>query len=865
MLKARGKLISLLTACMALVLMLVMGIANLSIQPKVASAADTNIVFALGANGSASHGDGTSKTTYTETVNGYTLTLSNVSNFYTGARDAKGNSCIKLGASSKAGGFSFTVPADVTSVIIEVGKYKSNTTKVTIAGTTHTLTKNSNDGAYDPITVDTTSNKTVIVTTVSGGYRAMVNTITFVIPAPESGCEHANTTTTTTKKVTCTEDGSETINCNDCDYVETKTIPATGHKYNDVENGIIEEPTCVKVGKKRVECENCGDVKEEDIPMTKHTYVAGVCSGCGEFVPEESTLTFDNKAKRTNFSAEQQVWEENNIILTNNKESSTNPVADYAAPARFYQNSSIIIEYVGNIAKIVFNCNTSGYATALKTSIGATATVEDKVVTILLDGSSNTYTIAKLTAQVRMDSLTVILAKGCEHINSTTKTVVEATCTENGSITVTCDDCDALLSSENIPATGHTFVDKICSNCGQEKPEGSTITFDDKVKRTEYSTSIQVWEENGIKVTNNKDKSSTNVGDYANPVRFYKSSQLIVECSGMIKIVFNCDTAAYATALQESIGDLATADGKVVTVVLEETANSFTITLSAAVWIDSITAYKEESAKIEGASVTLKEDVSLNYYVNMGDNYLGAVMYFTMNGETYDVEGKEVDGRYQYSFDLPPQYMADTIQAVLKFNDTELGRIENYSVQMYVQNQLNKLLESPDENLKQVLTDMLYYGAAAQNYKGYNTENLATAGVSNLGTPSTATPETTDFTLVNNEGVDVYPAYFKSAGVHFAEVNSIYVKLIAEDMEKVTLTINGEEVEVNDTTVRTDGILATQFATIYTFVLYYNGEEMQTLTYSVNAYAYAKKDSATMGELALALYRYGASAAAYNS
>jgi hypothetical protein len=77
-----------------------------------------------------------SKTTYTETVDGYTLTLTNVSNFYAGARDAKGNSCIKLGASSKAGGFSFTVPADVTSVVICIGKYKTNTTKITVNGTT---------------------------------------------------------------------------------------------------------------------------------------------------------------------------------------------------------------------------------------------------------------------------------------------------------------------------------------------------------------------------------------------------------------------------------------------------------------------------------------------------------------------------------------------------------------------------------------------------------------------------------------------------------------------------------------------------------------------------------------------------------
>ena len=45
MLKARGKLISLLTACMSLVLMLVMGITTLSIQPKVASAADTTVTL----------------------------------------------------------------------------------------------------------------------------------------------------------------------------------------------------------------------------------------------------------------------------------------------------------------------------------------------------------------------------------------------------------------------------------------------------------------------------------------------------------------------------------------------------------------------------------------------------------------------------------------------------------------------------------------------------------------------------------------------------------------------------------------------------------------------------------------------------
>ena len=140
----------------------------------------TLATFELGANGSASHSDGTSKTTYTETKNGYTLTLSSMSNVYTGARDAKGNSCIKLGASSKAGSFSFTVSDDVSKVIIYVAQYKTNTTKVSVNGTSYTITTASNNGAYTAIEVDTSTTKTVTFTTVSGGYRAMVNTIEFI-------------------------------------------------------------------------------------------------------------------------------------------------------------------------------------------------------------------------------------------------------------------------------------------------------------------------------------------------------------------------------------------------------------------------------------------------------------------------------------------------------------------------------------------------------------------------------------------------------------------------------------------------------------------------------------------------------------
>lgn len=170
-------------------------------------AADTTITFNLGADGTASHSDGSSKTTYSETVNGYTLSITGGTSMYTGARDAKGNSCIKLGTSSKVGGFSFTVPNDVTSAIIYAGKYKTNTTKMTVNNTSYTLTNASNNGAYDELTVDTSSTKTVTLTTVSGGVRAMINTIIWTIGANSSTTTEATgiTLTPTSTEVTSGE------------------------------------------------------------------------------------------------------------------------------------------------------------------------------------------------------------------------------------------------------------------------------------------------------------------------------------------------------------------------------------------------------------------------------------------------------------------------------------------------------------------------------------------------------------------------------------------------------------------------------------------------------------------------------------
>jgi riboflavin synthase alpha subunit len=70
------------------------------------------------------------------------------------------------------------VADDVDQVIIRVAGYKAASGKVTINGTTYTISEVSNNGAYKEIVIDTTTTKTITFVTVT--YRAMINSITFI-------------------------------------------------------------------------------------------------------------------------------------------------------------------------------------------------------------------------------------------------------------------------------------------------------------------------------------------------------------------------------------------------------------------------------------------------------------------------------------------------------------------------------------------------------------------------------------------------------------------------------------------------------------------------------------------------------------
>ena len=129
----------------------------------------------------------------------------------------------------------------------------------------------------------------------------------------------------------------------------------------------------------------------------------------------EASLSFASTAQRTSWSESQQVWTQNGVTLTNNRGDGSE-IADNSNPARFYKNSEIIVEHTsGKITKIVFDCNTDAYATALKNSIGSisgTVSSSGDKVTVAFTNAVTSFTVTLSSGQVRMDALTVTAGGG---------------------------------------------------------------------------------------------------------------------------------------------------------------------------------------------------------------------------------------------------------------------------------------------------------------------------------------------------------------------------------------------------------------------------------------------------------------------
>ena len=167
-----------------------------------------------------------------------------------------------------------------------------------------------------------------------------------------------------------------------------------------------------------------------------------------------------------------------------------------------------------------------------------------------------------------------------------------------------------------------------------------------------------------------------------------------------------------------------TTDKAAVTLNATGSAKSFTFTAEYASESPAVSLY--------GRSITLKDNIDVNYYMEMSDSVFehDAYLEFKIDGQTYKLNASDAaevneNGKTLYKFSCPVNaaQMSDTIETRIVI-DNNTKEEYSYSVKEYASELLSKSNEYPAETVKLVKA-LLNYGTAAQTFFKYNTDNPA--------------------------------------------------------------------------------------------------------------------------------------------
>lgn len=162
---------------------------------------------------------------------------------------------------------------------------------------------------------------------------------------------------------------------------------------------------------------------------------------------------------------------------------------------------------------------------------------------------------------------------------------------------ITVQGCKGSYNDVAQMAAGGKYISHVDKEAPAPESGSYELSFADAANRTSFSSTQQVWEQNGVKLTNDKAGSTSDVADYVAPARFYKSTSLKVEKAGMSKIVFYLNSGKPASGLTDSISDSnasVSTEGYVVTVSFTNAVDVFEIpSLAAQIRMDSLTVYAE--------------------------------------------------------------------------------------------------------------------------------------------------------------------------------------------------------------------------------------------------------------------------------
>ena len=303
----------------------------------------------------------------------------------------------------------------------------------------------------------------------------------------------------------------------------------------------------------------------------------------------------------------------------------------------------------------------------------------------------------------------------------------------------------------------------------------------------------------------------------------------------------------------------------------------------------------EYRATFAGASLTLEDTIAVKFKVApeqfQDTEYSDPYVVFAFNGKQFTVTDYTIDSKGWYAFafrDIAPRMMNDSIVATLYATyegEQVVCQKRSYSVKEYCYNMLAECNEggkyANDEKFKTLLVDLLHYGAAAQIYANYKVDTLVTADLTDEqktwatdAAPSLSTVWNLTYETVANPTVT-----WKAGGLLLEDAVTMRFKFAADSVEGLTVkfytqnnptgwTVNSDAfVKTTDGYyVYFNGLKARQMReTVYVTVYRDDVAISNTVSYSIESYAYAKQNDQNVKLTALleAMMKYGDSAYRY--
>lgn len=185
---------------------------------------------------------------------------------------------------------------------------------------------------------------------------------------------------------------------------------------------------------------------------------------------------------------------------------------------------------------------------------------------------------------------------------------------------------------------------------------------------------------------------------------------------------------------------------------------SLALVLLLSVSMLGVGVFAEPASPLKGTSVTLGSELVVNFYAEVTDTE-GAMMTFCVGEDTKTVSVTQArhveDNLYAFPCTIAAAQMTDTIEATLSDSGNTYQTstsVRAYAEKLFASKQWDKLAAND------MMVATLNYGAAAQKYFTYNTDNLANAGYEKAA--SAEIPEAGSSNLVSGSvsGISYYGA-----------------------------------------------------------------------------------------------------------